>query len=73
YRFFEVLSPPLFVTLSFCFLIISHLFSLCNSLRNFLWNKKAGNARRKLLAYRSSACIETMRNGEDHFAQFPMV
>ena len=38
--FFEVLSPPLFVPLSFCSIIISHLFSFFNTLRNFLWNKK---------------------------------
>jgi len=41
-------------------------------LRNFLWNKKAGNARWKLLAYPSFACIQTMQNGKIHFAQFPM-
>ncbi|MBQ2988582.1 MAG: hypothetical protein IJD59_05715 [Clostridia bacterium] len=36
-------------------------------------DKKAGNARRKFLAYRSLACIQTIQNGEVEFAQFPMV
>ena len=36
-------------------------------------NKKAGNARRRLLAYSNFACIEAMRNGKAHFAQFPMI
>jgi hypothetical protein len=36
-------------------------------------SNKAGNARRKLLAYRSYSCIQTTQNGEVDFAQFPMV
>jgi len=43
------------------------------ALRNFLWNKKMGNAHSKLLAYPSFAYIQTMQNGKVHFAQFPMV
>ena len=34
--------------------------------------KKAGNARRKLLAYRSFFYIQTMQNGKVDFAQFPI-
>jgi len=41
-------------------------------LYNFLWNKKAGNAHSKLLAYRSYSCIQTMQNGEVDSLQFPM-
>jgi len=33
---------------------------------------KTGNARQKLLAYPSFACIQTMQNSKIHFAQFPM-
>ena len=39
----------------------------------FPFYKKAGNARWRLLAYRSYSCIQTTQNGEVDFAQFPMV
>jgi hypothetical protein len=42
-------------------------------LRNFLCDKKSGNARRKLLAYPSFACVQTMQNGKVDFVQFPIV
>ncbi|MBQ9747201.1 MAG: hypothetical protein IJV98_00315, partial [Clostridia bacterium] len=42
-------------------------------LSNFLWYKKAGNARRKVLAYRSFPCHQARHNGEIHSEQFPMV
>ena len=35
--------------------------------------KKAGNARSKLLAYRSFSRIQTMQNGKIVFALFPIV
>ena len=35
-------------------------------------NKKAGNARWKLLAYPSFVCIQTMQNGKVNFEQFPI-
>ena len=40
----------------------SGIFNLCN--------KKAGNARRKLLAYRSFCYIQTTRNGEVEWINF---
>jgi len=36
-------------------------------------HKKAGNARRKLLAYCVFSCIQAMQNGEADLAQFPIV
>jgi len=41
-------------------------------LRNFLWNKKAGNARRKLLAFLHFVRIKTMQNGKVDSPQFPI-
>ena len=41
--------------------------------RNFLNSKKVGNAHRKLLAYRSLVCLETIQNGKVDSPQFPIV
>jgi GH25 family lysozyme M1 (1,4-beta-N-acetylmuramidase) len=36
-------------------------------------SKKAGNARWKLLAYRSFSCVQTTQNGKLIIEQFPMI
>ena len=41
-------------------------------LRNFLWNKKVGNAHRKLLAYHSQNCIQTIQTARSVVTQFPI-